>query len=363
MAIDQVSGLSSPGLIVRGEKPLNLEFPFGSLDSFLTPTAAFYVRNHFAIPDLDKKSYELSIDGAVEIPLALSYDDLRCMPSETLPATLECAGNSRAFLEPTVDGVPWERGAVGTAEWTGIRLCDLLDRVRPLQQAYEVVFEGADRGTVPKPPRPVGSIAYARSLPLSKARQAEVLIAFQMNGQDLTPEHGWPIRAIVPGYYGMASVKWLTRIHVVECPFTGYWQTTEYAYWDTHASLPSRHPLREAMLKSLIARPSPKEQVPAASVYEVVGAAWSGVAEVVDVELSVDGGHSWRSAEFLDPVRPFAWRRWRYAWRTPDQPMHCKLMARARDANGCTQPEEHDRRYEGYSIRHVLPVNVFVTGH
>jgi DMSO/TMAO reductase YedYZ molybdopterin-dependent catalytic subunit len=218
------------GLVVRQQEPKNLEGPFDPTDSFLTPTEWFYIRSHFPAPELDPGSYRLGIEGAVRNPLAISYGELRRMPAETRVATLECAGNSRVFLVPQVEGAQWGLGAVGNAEWTGVPLADLFERAGLEQDACEVILEGADRGTPKEPPIPPRPISYARSLQRDKATRREVLIAYQMNGRDLTRDHGYPVRAIVPGHFAMASIKWLTRIRAVRQPFQGYWQTSDYAY-------------------------------------------------------------------------------------------------------------------------------------
>src|ERR1700687_2758133 len=217
---------STAGLIIRQKEPTNLEMPFDHVDSYLTPTELFYIRSHFPAPRIDVAGYQLRIDGAVSNPLALSYRELREMRSETRTATLECAGNGRVFLVPQVRGAQWELGAVGNAEWTGEPLQALLDRAGLEDDACEVVLEGADRGTPTEEPIPPGPISYARSVPRKKAVQPEVLIAYQLNDRDLSRDHGYPVRAIVPGHYGMASVKWLTRVQVVREPFQGYWQNS-----------------------------------------------------------------------------------------------------------------------------------------
>src|SRR6266404_4630586 len=225
--INKTGQLASVGLIIRQKEPNNLETPFNQLDAFLTPTELFYIRSHFPTPALELASYRLHVDGAVSNPFSLSYKELRDMPSETRVATLECAGNSRVFLIPQVEGAQWELGAVGNAEWTGVPLQTLLERAGMEDDACEVVLEGADRGIPTEEPIPPGPISYARSVPREKAIQPEVLIAYQMNGHDLTRDHGYPVRAIVSGHYGMASVKWLTRIQAVRQPFQGYWQTSD----------------------------------------------------------------------------------------------------------------------------------------
>src|SRR6202790_746402 len=221
---------ASAGLIIRQKEPRNLETPFDRAGSYLTPTELFYVRSHFVAPDVDP-SYQLRIDGSVRRPFALTYQELREMPSETRVALPECAGNSRVFLVPQAKGAQWELGAVGNAEWTGVPLAALLERAGVEDDACEIVLQGSDRGTPKEKPIPPGPISYARSLPRDKAIQREVLIAYQMNGRDLPQDHGYPVRAIVPGHYGMASVKWLTRIYAAREPFEGYWQTSDYGYW------------------------------------------------------------------------------------------------------------------------------------
>src|SRR3982075_4773514 len=205
--VDNTNQLFSAGLTIRQKEPKNLEAPFHQIDSYLTPTELFYIRSHFPTPTLDRASYQLRIDGAVRRPFTLSYDELRSMPSETRVATLECAGNSRVFLVPQVQGAQWELGAVSNAEWTGVPLRALLELAGLSEDACEIVLEGADRGTPKEEPRPPDPISYAWSLPRAKAIQPEVLIAHQMNGRELSRDNGFPVRAIVPGHYGMSSVK------------------------------------------------------------------------------------------------------------------------------------------------------------
>src|SRR6266566_2414020 len=194
------------GRIVRGEDPLNLEMPFSTLNSFITPTKSFYVRTHFPIPEIDRDGWWSHVEGEVDKPFAINYEELLKLESLTIPATLECAGNNRNFLEPKVKGVQWGLGAVGTAEWTGVRLSILLDRAELKRAACEVILEGADGGVLEDPKSPAGELKFARSVPLAKARN-DVLLAYKMNDVDLPPEHGFPLRAIVPGWYAMASIK------------------------------------------------------------------------------------------------------------------------------------------------------------
>jgi DMSO/TMAO reductase YedYZ molybdopterin-dependent catalytic subunit len=350
------------GLIIRQKDPNNLEMPFDQLDGFITPSELFYIRSHFPAPKLDPASYRLSIRGAVHRELSLSYADIRAMPSRTCIATLECAGNSRVFLAPPVAGAQWELGAVGNAEWTGISLSMLLEQAGLRDEVCELVLEGADRGVPKEEPKPPGAISYARSIAKKRAIEPDVLVAYAMNGQDLTVDHGYPLRAIVPGHYGMASVKWLTDIIAATQPFQGYWQTTDYGYWADSAGTPVRRPLAEMRLKSQIARPRVYETLAPGQPYTVFGAAWAGAADVTEIWLSLDGGASWVQGEFLDPVRRYAWRRWKYEWIIPARPGRYTLLARAKGSDGSVQPDKHDPNFGSYVIDYPLPIEVFVVG-
>jgi DMSO/TMAO reductase YedYZ molybdopterin-dependent catalytic subunit len=191
---DLVQSTTNSDMVIRQREPVNFEYPFQQPDTFLTPTSLFYIRSHFKAPVLEKDSYELNVDGAVSTPLSLRYQDLRGMSSKTLVATLECAGNSRIFLVPQVEGAQWQLGAVGNAEWTGVPLRHLLEKAGLFDDASEVVFEGADRGTPKEKPIPPEPVSYARSLLRAKALSPEVLVAYKMNGQDLPQDHGYPVR-------------------------------------------------------------------------------------------------------------------------------------------------------------------------
>ena len=352
--------VSPVGLIIRQTDPNNLEMPFDQLHAFITPSELFYIRSHFSTPKLDPVAYRLSIGGAVRNELSLSYVDIRAMPSRTCVATLECAGNSRVFLAPPAPGAQWELGAVGNAEWTGVPLSALLESAGLADDVCDIVLEGADRGVPKEEPRPPGPISYARSIPRSLAMEPDVLLAYQMNGQDLTPDHGYPLRAVVPGNYGMSSVKWLTNIVAARQPFQGYWQTSDYGYWDDSEGIPVRRPLAEMKLKSQIARPRVYERLQPGRPYTIFGAAWAGNTDVTEIWISLDGGASWVQGDFVDPIRRRAWRRWKYDWITPDRPGRYTLLARATGADQRSQPKGHNPNFGSYVIDHPLPIEVFV---
>lgn len=347
------------GKIVRCEEPLNLEMPFEKLDGFITPTEAFYVRTHFPIPKIDKNKWRLRVEGEVKKPFELSYDELLKLESREIPVTLECAGNNRNFLESKVKGAQWGLGAVGNAKWTGVPLSILLDRAGVNSDAGEVILEGADGGKLEDPKSPAGELRFARSIPLTKARE-DVLLAYKINEVDLPAQHGFPLRAIVPGWYAMASIKWLKRIIVTNKPFNGYYQTLDYAYWKRRGEIADLVPLSEIAIKAEIARPAEGEIISANSKVRIHGAAWTSDNEITKVEISTDGGSAWKEAKLIGAAKRNAWRLWEFDWKTPSKPGKRKLIARATDSQGRTQPIERDPDRGTYMINHLLPITVEV---
>ncbi len=346
-------------MIIREKEPANLEMPFGELGGFFTPNEQFYIRSHFPVPEADLTTWRLRLEGAVGEARGWSLDELRELPSTTLAATLECAGNGRVFLVPKVKGTQWELGAIGNAEWTGVSLGEILRAAGVKEGAREVILEGADRGKISDPPKPAGEIYYARSVPLGKALDG-VLLAYEMNGEPLAPSHGFPLRAIVPGWYGMAAVKWLQRIIVTDRPYDGYYQTVDYAYWQRDDAGVHLVPITEMQVKSAIARPGINEVIPAGTNYKVAGAAWTAEAEIVKVELSTDGGSSWEMASLGKEKARNSWQLWEYDWRVPTMPGPRILLARATDSRGRIQPLERDPDRGSYEINHCLPIEVEV---
>jgi DMSO/TMAO reductase YedYZ molybdopterin-dependent catalytic subunit len=346
-----------PGLIVRQKTPLNLEYQFAMLSDWIVPSDQFYVRNHFPTPELSEAAWRLRVTGAVQRPMDLTLGELRAMPPSGLTAVMECAGNGRVFYEPPREGLQWQSGAVGNAAWSGVLLRDLLANAGVKEGAVEVMLVGADRGVVDggKKTASPGPIAFARSLPIGKAMSDGVLLAHTMNDEPLSTEHGYPLRAVVGGWFGMAWVKWITEIRVVERPFLGYWQGRDYFRWDRSLGEPMLVPLSEMEVKAQIARPVQGATVPLGRPFRIFGAAWSGEAGVDRVEVDTGGG--WMAARLIGPNTPFGWRLWELEWLPPSDGRH-RIRARAVDRAGNIQPDgqQHDR--ESYAANWVAAVEV-----
>lgn len=345
--------------IVREFLPENLESPPSVLEHPITPNHLHFVRSHFSTPRLDAKSWRLRIEGAVARPTEFDLASLQRLPVTERTVTLECAGNGRVFLTPTERGLQWEQGAVGTAKWAGVSLASLLHRAGLKSEAVEVVLEGADVGEV-RDPRSPGPIAFARSLPLEKARSEDVILAYAMNGEALPVAHGFPLRAIVAGWYGMASIKWLKRILVSDRPFHGFYQTFDYSYWDRSSGVPTLRPVTRMQVKAVISRPSRGTILMPNSECEIRGAAWAGENKVAQVEVSTDGGRSWQPARLHSEPERMVWAQWSYRWRVPERPGSVKLLARATDEAGQVQPLERNPDFRSYMICHAIPVEVTI---
>lgn len=348
-----------PSRIVREFEPQNLEAPLSVLEQPITPTALHFVRGHFPTPRLDAETWRLRIEGAVSRPMELDLASLHRLPVVERAVTLECAGNGRVFLTPTERGLQWDQGAVGTAKWAGVPLSAVLERSGLKAEAVEVVLEGADVGEVRDPKSP-GPIAFARSVPVEKARSDEVILAYAMNGEPLPVAHGFPLRAVVAGWYGMASIKWLKRIMVTDRPFQGFYQTFDYSYWDRSDGVPTLRPITRMQVKAVISRPVRGERIAAGSITEIRGAAWAGEEKIARVEVSTDEGKTWHDAALASRPERFVWTQWQYRWQAPHQPGPVKLLARASDAAGRTQPLHRNPDFRSYMIHHLIPVEVVV---
>jgi len=333
-------------LMVRSLRPPDYETPVALLDSWLTPVEHFYVRSHMPTPPgLDAATWTLQIEGEVNTPITLNLDELRKMPSATLTTVLECAGNGRAFFDPPVAGIQWGKGAVGNARWTGVRLGDLLKRAGLKSSGLFVTMNGADRGLGSQPD-------FVRQLPIAKATHPDTLVAYEMNGQPIAPLHGFPLRAIVPGWEGAYSIKWLTTVRVIDREFDGFWVATGYRYPTKHVAPGTAvdpkdmAPLTGLVVKSLITKPL-DAGVSAPGRIDVAGFAWAGDHEITRVDVSTDHGATWQPARLVGERAKYAWRRFEYAFDA-QRPQSYLIMSRATDASGQTQPLSPPWNPSGY---------------
>lgn len=348
------------GMIVRMHQPENLEMPASGFAHAVTPTEQFFVRSHFAAPAVDPAAFKLVVEGHVENRLELTLAEVQQLAKAEPTLTVECAGNGRIYLAPQARGLQWANGGVGTAVWTGTPLGAVLERARVKAGAAEVVLFGADRGAVTADPASPGPIHFARSLPLAKARKDETVLAWGMNGELLTRSHGAPLRAVVGGWFGCASVKWLNRIVVTDRPYRGFWQTMDYSLYSRGpAGEPETVALTEMQPKAVVAAPGPQEAVPSGRPVRVSGAAWAGESKVAKVEVSADGGATWQPARLAAEPKPFQWVLWSFDW-TPAARGPARLVARCTDAAGATQPPTRDPDRRSYLINHLVPVEVTV---
>jgi DMSO/TMAO reductase YedYZ molybdopterin-dependent catalytic subunit len=338
----------------------NHGMPLEALRYDITPAGLHYLLIHYDIPSVDAGSWRLEVDGAVGRPSKWSLDELRAMPAVTLAVTLECAGNGRALLEPHVESQPWLVEAVGTAEWTGTPLRGVLERAGLRDGVVEVVFSGLDHGLDHDVEQD-----YQRSLGLGEAMREDVLLAYEMNGQPLPPQHGFPVRLIVPGWYGMTHVKWLRSITAVTEPFTGFQMTGSYRVW-TDADLDDApgEPVERILPRSLMVPPGfpdffTRHRIVDRGIVELEGRAWSGFGAIERVEVSVDDGASWVDAALGPlPSSPYGWRGWRFSWQA--EPGSYTLASRASDATGATQPDAPAWNRGGFQNNaiHRVPVTV-----
>jgi DMSO/TMAO reductase YedYZ molybdopterin-dependent catalytic subunit len=334
------------------ELPYNAESTPSALERAITPDGAHYVRSNFAVPSIDAAQYTLQIDGAVRTSLTLTLADLATWPQHEQVVTMECAGNDRLGLRPVPPGEPWASGAVATARWRGVRLADVLSRAGIEATACELVATGADMGPRDDAAQPV---RFARSLPIEVACHPDTLLATHMNDRPLAPEHGAPVRLIVPGWYGMANVKWVQHLTLVTTPFEGYFQRARYMY----VSSQSPEPVMRARVKSMITSPREEARVPSGPL-AVHGWAWSGDGAITQVDINVGGGDRWVRADVGEAAGPYAWAPFR-AVITPPHTGRLVLASRATDASGAVQPNTPPWNALGYGNNAVRPIVVQVT--
>jgi sulfite oxidase len=337
-------------LIVRSPRPVNLETPLRELTAYHTPDEVFFVRNNYDAAPIDPAQWSVRIEGEVDNPVVLRLDDLRKLAVISQDVTLECAGNGRAFHTPRASGIQWEYGAVGNQAWRGVRLADVLALARPRASGRHVAFDGADKAPTPQAPD------FIRSVPIWKAISPHTMLAFEMGGKPIPHLHGGPVRVLVPGFVGSASIKWLERIMLLPEEFDGFYMKSNYTAprADNDKDVYS---LQSLEVKSVIVAPSDGAKLGAGRV-NVWGWAWAGEGELTGIDVSTDGGQTWRVGRFVDHWDRYSWRKWEADWDAAAG--RHTLMARATDSLGRIQPASRAFNRLGYrwNVIHAIRVDV-----
>jgi len=359
-AVDQ-SAIAVPGkdgMIVRSYRFTDLEMPVEFMTDWITPVHHFYVRNHMFPPaKLDAGTWKLTITGEVEKPLIFTHAELEKIPVHSIANTLECAGNGRSLQNPKVPGIQWGKGAVGNAKFSGPSLKVLLEKAGLKDSGKHVQFRGLDQVPGKVPP-------FIRSIPIEKALDGDTLIATHMNGEPLTAHHGYPARAITPGWVGAASCKWLTEITVLDKPAEGNFMNPGYRFPNTPGKPgepikpEDTHALTALTVKSAIASPSDGSKL-RPGVQVVQGVAWAGEADITKVEISTDGGANWNAGQLGKDQAKYAWRLWSYSWK-PARSGEYVLLSRATDSQGRVQPDAATWNPSGYLYNAYDQVRVYV---
>jgi sulfite oxidase len=346
-------------MIVHNDRPEDLETPLAYFDRWITPNDVFFVRQHLPRPDVREADFRLTLGGRVSREIQLSLADFRKLPQSSVPAVLECTGNGRGFYRPRVPGIQWGRGAVGNAEWSGPRLFDVLKLAGADLQAAFVTVNGADTGVAKTPD-------FIRSLPMRKAIHPATLLALKMNGDPLPDLHGFPLRLIVPGWDGTSWVKWVNSLSVANEPDQGFFMNPAYRF-PKHPGAPGAAVDRadleviEGMpVKSFITGPADGDKMSLGSI-TLRGMAWAGEEHITKVEVSTDGGSTWRDAQLSPQSLPFTWRLWREEWK-PSGPGYYSVLSRATDSAGRVQPVIAPWNPSGYLFNAVDRIGVLVEG-
>ncbi len=332
-------------LIVRSLRPEDLETPVNLLNTWITPNDLFYTRHHSYAAKVELNQWKLTVDGEVQTPLTLTLDEWKQLPKATVTVTLECAGNGRAFFDPPVAGIQWEKGAVGTARFTGARLADVLKKAGVKPTGKYVALNGADK--------PVGKQPdFIRNVPLEKALHPDTILAYEMNGEPLPVLHGFPLRAVVPGWEGAYAVKWLTNVQVIDKEHEGFFVKTAYRYPNRRvapgeAVAPQDMvPLTGLVVKSFINAPLEGAKFKPGKV-RLSGFAWAGEANIAKVDVSMDNGSTWVPARLGKERERYAWQSFEYEFNIT-APGSYLLMARATDDKGNVQPIAPQWNPSGY---------------
>lgn len=345
-------------MIVLSRRPIVLEMPPEGFEHFITPNELFFVRNNTSMPELSLKDWRLTITGEVKNPLNLTMEDLKKFKEVESLITLECYGNGRSFFEPKASGNQWKKGGIGTALWKGVRLKDVLEKARITDKAKHVIFDGADEPFTPNSPD------FRRSIPIEKALSPETLLVYEMNGKPLPIYHGFPLRVLVPGWGGAASVKWLINITVSDREYDGFYMVDKYRHPlypikpGTKLSPKDMYVLTELDVKSIITSPLPESRISGEKIV-IKGYAWTGEGHIRKVEVSTDSGRSWHKAKIVRDEGKYVWCSWIYEWQPP-QKGYYTIICKATDNRGRSQPILPLWNQDGYLYNAIDMVGVYV---
>jgi DMSO/TMAO reductase YedYZ molybdopterin-dependent catalytic subunit len=331
--------------------PENQETPIHFLEANETPSQLTYRRNHFPYPLLSIQSYFLTITGSVKKTVTFHYNQITSMPSRTVTALLECSGNKRAYFDPKVFGEQWTEGAISQGNWNGVSLSTLLSITGVNAGAREIVFQGEDSGV-----KNGQHVQFERGLPIEKALDPNVIIAWEHNQKPISPKHGFPFRLIVPGWYGMASVKWLKTIRVIDHPFSGPFQTDDYVYYPHKKQNEGSFPVTTNHINSVIQQPLDRQKLKPGQ-HEITGLAWTGEGVITSVEISLDNGATWQTAILQDTPKKYRWVKWSYS-HVFENNQDYNIKVRAFDSIGQSQPDKVFWNRNGYGYNEVSQINI-----
>ncbi|CRK81051.1 sulfite oxidase [Neobacillus massiliamazoniensis] len=344
-----------PYLITKSLTPENQETPINFIKGDIVNYKLFYRRNHFSYPNFLTSFYFLPIEGLVRFPKVFSLQEIRVLPSKTVKVILECAGNKRELFNPKVFGEQWGKGAISQGKWKGTPLSALLQYTGLLETAKEIVFEGYDFGERTDTNQ---QYHFSRSLPLEIALHPDTIIAYEYNDQPIPFKHGYPLRLIVPGWYAMASVKWIKKITVIDHEFTGPFQAIDYVYYPNRDSDIGKIPVTTINLNSTIQKPL-NLQVLNTGNHTIEGIAWTGRGKVLKVEISLDGGRTWEAAKIFLSTENYSWVRWIYEWQVTEKGEYM-IISKAIDSEGRMQPNEPIWNRKGYGYNAIDKIEVKV---
>ena len=334
--------------------PIVCETPLDIFSEDTIPNEDFFVRNHFPHPEVDTNKWRLSISGLVGQEKTYTYQELLDLPTTTISTTVECAGNGRASVQPPPEGLLWNNGGVGSAVWSGVSVKSILEDVGLSSNAAEILFLGMDFG---QEGQNSAEANYGMSIPVEKALDPDTILATKMNGEVLPPAHGYPIRCVVPGWYGMAQVKWVNEIRVLDKPHDGFHQKDYYVFVKPGVDDGlDKERVSYMRVKSLISSLR-RGQTLNRGTHVIQGTAWSGKGNITKVEISTDGGRNWDVADVSPSTSTYEWHKWQYNWNAVEKGWFV-VMVRATDETGDVQPQHFEWNFRGFANNsiHSLPI-------